>query len=180
MGEYINIRTTIDSETGEVLKESNWIGYDGFTDKGYRYRARQPQIHFNLDSIPDNLSKDSMVLLFMLAELMNQDNVLVYRVERKSKFSNFVYKPYDKEDLRLRCRFRFGMNKFDKCWQELSRHCLKRVQYYQYIVWAINPAVIHRSNFLPIWLCAEFKEYLLPHLSPSTVKKLQNKIDNLE
>ena len=59
MGEYINIRTTIDGDTGEVLKENNWVGYDGFTNKGYKYRARQSHIHFHMDSIPNNLSKDA-------------------------------------------------------------------------------------------------------------------------
>lgn len=43
----------------------------------------------------------------MLAEIMNDENMLVYRVKRKSKFRKIVFKPYDKEELRERIRYKF-------------------------------------------------------------------------
>ena len=57
MGHYINRKTMIDSETGEVLKESNWVGYDGFSDKGYKYRNRSPHIKYFYYSITSHLSE---------------------------------------------------------------------------------------------------------------------------
>lgn len=178
MGHYINRKTMIDSETGEVLKESNWIGYDGFSDNGYKYRNRAVHIKYFYDSLPSNLSEGAWVLLFMIAEIMTDENVLVYRVPRKSKFSNNVYRPYDKDEIRARLRYPYGQNKFDKCWRELCKHCLKRVEYYGYLVWAVNPAVINKCKEVPFWLCAEFKSYMTPYLTAATITKLQNKIDN--
>lgn len=180
MGHYINRTTMIDSETGEVVKENNWIGYDGFSNNGYKYRNKQTHIKYFFDSLPNHISESSWTLLLMIAEIMNNDNMLVYRVERKSKFSTIIYKPYDKEEIRTRTRYVYGINKFDKCWKELTKHCLKKIQYYQCVAWAVNPAVINKCKEIPFWLCAEFKEYMTPYLSAATIKKLQNKIDNLE
>lgn len=179
MGHYINRKTVIDSETGEIMKENNWIGYDGFSDKGYKYRHRAVHIKYFFDSIPNNLSEAAWLLLIMIAEIMTEDNVLVYRVKRKSKFSSIIYKPYDKEEIRKRTRFIYGQNKFDRCWSELNKHCLKKIRYYDYMVWAVNPAVINKCREIPFWLCDEFKDYMTPHLTAATIKKLQNKIDNL-
>lgn len=179
MGHYINRKTVIDSETGEIMKENNWIGYDGFSDKGYKYRHRAVHIKYFFDSIPNNLSEAAWLLLIMIAEIMTEDNVLVYRVKRKSKFSTIIYKPYDKEEIRKRTRFIYGQNKFDRCWSELNKHCLKKIRYYDYMVWAVNPAVINKCREIPYWLCDEFKDYMTPHLTATTIKKLQNKIDNL-
>lgn len=179
MGHYINRKTVIDSETGEIMKENNWIGYDGFSDKGYKYRHRAVHIKYFFDSIPNNLSEAAWLLLIMIAEIMTEDNVLVYRIKRKSKFSTIIYKPYDKEEIRKRTRFIYGQNKFDRCWSELNKHCLKKVRYYDYMVWAVNPAVINKCKEIPYWLCDEFKDYMTPHLTATTIKKLQNKIDNL-
>ena len=53
MGEYINRKTVIDPETGEIIKENNWVGYDGFNEKGYKYRNKA--IH-----IPSNIAGDGM------------------------------------------------------------------------------------------------------------------------
>ena len=179
MGKYINKKIMIDGDTGEVLKENSWFGYDGFTDKGYKYRNRAVHIKYFFDSIPNNLSEAAWLLLIMIAEIMTEDNVLVYRVQRKSKFSNILYKPYDKEEIRTRTRYVYGQNKFDRCWRELTKHCLKRVKYYDYIVWAVNPAIINKCRTIPFWLCDEFKDYMTPHLSAASINKLQNKIDNL-
>ena len=178
LGNLINKKTVIDSETGEVLKEQNWLGYDGFSSKGYQYRRKALFIRYYFDAIPDNLSKDAMMLLFMIAELMNDENVLIYRVKRKSKFSSTVYKPMNKEDIAERIRFHYGINKFDACWKELTKHCLKRVQHYDYVVWAVNPSVISKCKYVPIWLYEEFKEYMNPFLSATTIKKLNQKVDD--
>lgn len=180
MGQYINRKTVIDSETGEILKENNWIGYDGFNDKGYKYRSKSTFLRYFFDSLPSNLSESAFLLLIMIAELVNEDNVLVYRVERKSKFSSIIYKPLDKDDIRERTRYKYGQNKFDKCWAELTKHYLKRVKYYEYTVWALNPSVFSKCKQVPFWLCEEFQEYMNPHLSAITIKKLQNRINNLE
>lgn len=179
MGKYINKSTMIDEDTGEIVKEKSWFGYDGFSDKGYKYRNRQVHIKYFFDSIPNNLSEEAWTLLMMIAEIMTEDNVLVYKVKRKSKFSSIIYKPYDKEEIRTRTRYIYGMNKFDRCWRELTKHCLKKVRYYDYLVWAVNPAVINKCRIVPFWLCDEFKEYMQPHMTAASIKKMQNKIDNL-
>lgn len=180
MGEYINKKTVIDSETGEIISSNNWIGYDGFNDKGYKYRGKAVHISYYFDALPPNLSEGAYLLLFMLGEIMNGDNVLVRRVERKSKFSSIIYKPLDKEDIRERLRFKFGINKFDRCWNELTKKCLKRIDYYGYKVWAVNPAVINKCKFVPFWLYEEFQDSMNPYLSASTIKKLQYKIHSYE
>lgn len=179
MGKYINRTTMIDPETGEVVRENQWIGYDGFSDTGYKYRNKQIHIKYFFDSLPGNISHDSLFLLFMIAEIMTEDNVLVYKIKRKSKFSTIIYKPFDKEEIRLKTRFIYGINKFDRCWRELNKHCIKRVKYYEYYVWAVNPTVINKCKEIPYWLCEEFKDYMTPHLSAATINKLENKIDNL-
>ena len=33
MGNYINKKVQIDVDTGEVMDEKYWLGYDGFSDK---------------------------------------------------------------------------------------------------------------------------------------------------
>lgn len=180
MGKYINKSTMIDEDTGEIVRENSWFGYDGFTDKGYKYRNRQVHIKYFFDSLPNNLSEGAWTLLQMIAEIMTEDNVLVYRVKRKSKFSSIIYKPYDKEEIRKRTRYIYGINKFNKCWGELTKHCLKQVRYYNYLVWAVNPAVINKCRTIPFWLCDEFKEYMYPYMTAASIKKLQKKIDNLE
>lgn len=178
MGRYINKKTVIDTDTGEIIKETNWIGYDGFTDKGYQYRRRQTCIRYFFDTLPDNLSENAWQILMMIAEIMNEENLLIYKVKRKSKFSEIIYKPYDKEDIRERLRYKVGKNKFDKCWLELNKHCLKRIKYKDYMVWAVNPAIINKCKDIPLWLCEEFKSYMLPHLSANTARKLEEKINN--
>ena len=100
MGTYINRKTVIDAETGEIMKENNWYGYDGFNEKGYKYRHRGVFVRYYFDAIPSNLSEPAFLLLIMISELMNEENMLVYRVERKSKFSSILYKPLEKEDIR--------------------------------------------------------------------------------
>ena len=180
MGNYIDRRTMIDVETGEILKEVSWLGYDGFSETGYKYRNKACFVRYFFDSLPGNLSESAWILLFMIAEIMNDENALVYRIKRKSKFSNILYKPYDKDDIRSKIRYPYGQNKFDRCWKELNKHCLKRVEYHGYMTWVVNPTVISKNKEIPFWLCAEFKEYIFPHIPAATVKKLQNKIDNLE
>lgn len=33
MGEYLNKKVQIDVDTGEILDQKYWLGYDGFSDK---------------------------------------------------------------------------------------------------------------------------------------------------
>lgn len=180
MGHIINRKTLIDTETGEIIKEQNWLGYDGFSEKGYRYRNKALHIKYYFDALPQNLSESAMLLLFMISELMNEDNVLVYRVIRKSKFSKIIYKPMDKEDISERIRYRYGKNKFDKCWKELTKHCLKQIEYYDIKAWAVNPAVFSKCKYLPYWLYEEFQDYLNPFLSAITIKKFANKLNDMK
>ena len=180
MGKIINRKVSIDEETGEIIDEKGWIGYDGFTNKGYQYRRRESCIRYFFDSLPDNLSEASWILLMMIAEIMNEENLLVYRVKRKSKFSTIIYKPYDKDEIAERVRFKYGKNKFDKCWRELCKHCIKRIKYQDFMVWAVNPAVVSRCRTTPYWLCEEFISYMAPHLSAKTLTKLELRIKNQE
>ena len=178
MGNLINKKTIIDAETGEILREKNWIGFDGFNENGFQYRRKSVFIRYYWDTLPDNLSENAMLLLFTIAELMNEENMLVYRIKRKSKFSDVIYKPMEKEDIRQRTRFKFGENRFDKAWSELNKHCLKRIRYHEYLCWAVNPSVLCKCNYVPFWLYEEFKTYMNPHLTATTIKKLDNKINS--
>lgn len=148
---------------------------------GYAYRAKTKScIKYYFDSIPDNLSEDALFLLIMLAEIANDENVLVLRKKRKSKFSSVVYEPYTREEIRERLRYPMGVNKFDRCWRELRKSCIKQVKYYNFKAWAINPAVVSRCRYIPIWLYEEFSESIDPHLSRIALKKMQEKINSLE
>lgn len=180
MGQYVNKKTVIDPETGEIIKENNWIGYDGFGKDGYKYRSKTLHMKWFTDSLPSNISKDALMLLFMIAEIMNQDNVLVRRVDRKSRFSSIIYKPLDKEEIRERCRYPIGINKFDACWRELTKKCLKRIKYYEYVVWAVNPSIVYKCKYVPFWLYDEFQDDMNPYLTASTIKKLHNKIHDYQ
>jgi hypothetical protein len=33
MGKYVNKKVLIDPDTGEIMDEKYWLGYDGFSDK---------------------------------------------------------------------------------------------------------------------------------------------------
>lgn len=180
MGRYINKKMVVDEETGELIKQVNWYGYDGFNEKGYRYRKSADYIRYYFDTIPQDLSESSFYLLLMLAELANEENALVYRVERKSKFSNIIYRPYDKTELRDKVRCKYGRNKFNECWNELTKHCLKKVQYKSFQAWVINPAMISKCKVLPYWLYDEFEQYINPYLSASAINKFHNKLNELK
>lgn len=186
MGKYINKKTVVDEETGEIIKQINWFGYDGFSEKGYRYRKNSEYIRYYFDAIPSDLTKDSLFLLFMLSEIMNEENVLVYRVKRKSKFSNIIYKPYDKDELRDkvnangRPNCNYGINKFYKCWNELRKHCIKKVEYRTCKAWAINPAFISKCKQLPYWLYDEFQQYINPYLSANAINKFKTKLNEIK
>lgn len=179
MGQLINKKTVIDSETGEIMKENNWFGYDGFNNKGYIYRRKSIYIRYYFDTIPSNLSESATMLLLMMTELANEENVLVTRIERKSKFSNIIYLPLNKDEIRERLRFKYGQNKFDKCWKELKKQCIKRIKYHDNMAWAINPSIMSKCKQVPFWLYEEFQDYMNPYLSAITIKKLQNKINSL-
>lgn len=170
----------IDPDTGEVIKENVYFRYDGFNDKGYKYRYRAADVKFYPDSIPGSLSAEAWFLLVMIAELTNDENVLVYRVERKSKFSSIIYKPYDKEEIRKQLRYPYGINKFDRCWLELRKHCIKQVRYHDYLVWCINPAVINKCKQIPPWLYDEFSIYMNPYMTKLAIRKYQKILDDYE
>lgn len=176
MAQILNKRVAIDPETGEVLSEKKWIGYDGFNDKGYNYRPRSVFIRYYFDSLPANYDKETLMLLIMIAELANEDNVLVYRIPRKSKFSSVIYKALCKEDIRERTRFVYGINKFDKCWNKLTKYALKRIQYYNFQAWAVNPAIVSKCKYVPFWLYEAFQDEMNPHLSALAINKLQSRI----
>lgn len=178
MGNYINKSILIDSESGEVLRENSWLGYDGFSEKGYKYRNRAICIKYYFDSLPENYDKETLMLLFLIAELMNEENVLVYRVKRKSKFSKILYKPMDKDEIREKIRFKFGENKFDRCWKVLNKKALKRIKYNDVYVWAVNPSIISKCRDVPFWLYEAFQDSMNPHLSAVAIKKLQNKLNS--
>lgn len=179
MGEYVNRKTVIDKDTGEVLKVSNWIGYDGFNEKGYKYRNKAPHIRYFYDTIPPNLSSGAFGLLMQLAEMANQDNALVRRVERKSKFSNIIYKPLESEEIRTRLKYKIGMCNFQKYWRELKKTCIKQIRYHNYLTWVINPAIVYKNAYVPYWLYWEFKESMNPYLTAMTIKKLEDKVQEL-
>lgn len=175
MGNNVVVRTTLDGNTGEVIKEKKFFSFDGFTEKGYKYRYRAGRIQIFPDTIPDSLSGDAFQLLYMLAELANDEGVLVYRVTRKSKFSEIIYKPLYREEIMRRLRWSYGHNKFDKCFRELKKHCIKKVPYYNTTAWCLNPAIvmIGRGVITP-FMYDEFKLYLNPYMSRGAIKKMQD------
>lgn len=151
----------------------------GFQINGYKYRNRAVYIRYFFDSLPDNYDESTLMLLFSIAEMMNEENMLVYRVKRKSKFSNIIYKPMDKDDIRERTRFKFGQHRFDRCWRILKKHALKQIRYHQYLCWAVNPSIVSKCRDVPYWLYDEFKEYMNPHLAAKTVMKLDRKVKEM-
>lgn len=175
MSKNILKKTIIDPETGELIKESSYVYFDGFNGKGYKYRSKYDgTIQVFPDTVPTTLSEGGFILLYMLAEIANEDNMLVYRVQRKSKFSTIIYKPLDKEEIKQRLRWKWGINKFDKYWNELKKHCIKKIRYHEYMCWAINPAVINKCKYVPDWLYDEFSIYMNPYLSKYAINKYQN------
>lgn len=174
MGKDLIKKTVVDSNTGEVIMENSFFYYDGFNEKGFKYRYRADKITVFYDSIPTTLSDNAFLLLYMMAEIANEDNVLVYRVTRKSRFSSIIYKPLSKDEIKSRLRFKFGINKFNNAWRELKKHCIKEVRYHEYLVWAINPAIICRCKQVPPWLYEEFSQYLNPHMTNISIKKMQD------
>jgi len=180
MGNYINKHTLVDGDTGEILQQKEYINYDGFSENGYAYRPRVSSVKFFSDSLPDNISCEAWTLLMMIAEVMNDDNVLIQRVKRKSKFSDIIYLPLTTDEIRERTRFVYGKNKFFRCWYQLRKHCIKKVKYHDTTCWCVNPAVVMKSKYIPIWLYAEFYQYLDPHISSTSLKKIKAKLEELQ
>lgn len=174
MGNNITKKILMDGSTGEILKENTFFTYDGFNDKGYKYRYRGNYIRYYFDAVPTTLSEEAFLLLIMLTELANEDNVLVYRVTRKSKFSNIIYKPMCKEDIMAKLKYKYGQNKFDRCWKELKKHCIKKIRYHEYLAWAINPSIFCKCKQIPPWLYEEFSLYLNPYMSKTAIKKMND------
>lgn len=178
MGETFNKKITIDKH-GQIISERIWTNYDGFSDKGYKYRGKQNYIRYYPDALPNNLDHEALLLLFMVAEIMNEENMLVYRVTKKSKFSKILYKGYTQDDIRARLRFPYGQNKFNRAWAQLKKHCVKKIRYYDTLAWAVNPSVISRCHFLPDFLYLEFKDYLNPFLSPHAISEFQRRTEGI-
>ena len=86
----------------------------------------------------------------------------------------------DKEMIRNSLRYKFGENKFDKCWRELKKHCIKQIEYNNNLAWVINPAIVSRCKVLPDWLYNEFDTYLVPYLSKIAIKKFQDRKKTLD
>lgn len=173
MGKDIIKKTMVDGDTGEVLREYAFFSYDGFNDKGYKYRYRANKIQYFFDTVPTDLSKDAFLLLIMLAEIANEDNMLVYKLKRKSKFSNILYKPMQRDEMIKAVRYKLGENKFDQCFRELKKHCIKKIKYHEYLTWAINPAYICKCKQVPPWLFEEFRSYLTPYMSKTAIRKME-------
>lgn len=180
MGKDLLRKTVIDPGTGEVILEQSFFYYDGFNDKGFKYRYRADKITVFFDALPSDLSENAFLLLYMLAEMANPDNVLVYRVSRKSKFSSIIYKPLSKDDIREKLRFKMGINRFNNAWMELKKHCIKEIKYYDYKVWAINPAFICKCKQVPPWLYEEFATYLSPYMTNISLKKMNDLLKQYE
>lgn len=173
MGNNVVRNTVIDQETGEIIKENTFFTYDGFNEKGYKYRYRADYIRYYWDAVPVGLSKNAFLLLIMISSIMNDENVLVFVKTKRGKFARTIYKPMDKEDIFERLQYKYGINKFDECWKELRKHCIKRIEYHGIQVWAVNPSIISRCKQIPPWLYDEFKDYLNPYLSNQAIKKFQ-------
>ena len=48
MGEVINKKTSIDAETGEIIHERSWVGYDGFTNASKATNISQPALSYSI------------------------------------------------------------------------------------------------------------------------------------
>lgn len=166
-----------------LLNRERFLNTIGFTDKGsYKYRYRNPNnITVYWDALPSGLDDKCFLLLMMLASLADGNNVLSRRVSRKSKFSTIVYKPMDKEDIRDSLKWKFGENKFDKCWTELKKHCIKQIKYYDdRLFWVINPAFVNRCRSVPYWLYKEFSVYMNPYMTKLAINKMHDIITENE
>ena len=76
MANVIKSIRTIDEETGEIYYEKNFKSFDGWNDKGYRFRGRYNAIKF----YPDNMVKvepNIIKIFFLICNIMNEDNLLV-------------------------------------------------------------------------------------------------------
>ena len=74
----------------------------------------------------------------------------------------------------------YGIVKYKKAFTELKKHCLKKIKYNGINAWAINPAFVMCSPFLPIWLYNEFQEDINPHLTAYAIKTFRSKINEWE
>lgn len=157
----------------------NGFGFDGFTSKGYKYRKTEG-IRVFFDSIPADLSENAILLLLMLARVANNENMLVEKVPYKSRFSSIRYSALTIEEMRTRTAKVYGIVKYKKAFTELKKHCLKKIKYNGINAWAINPAFVMCSPFLPIWLYNEFQEDINPHLTAYAIKTFRSKINEWE
>lgn len=178
MSRDIEKKTIINPETGEIIKETFNMVYDGFSDEGFRYRYKSAsKIEIHLDSIPPDLDKDAIYLLLMISEMATTENVLVKKIPVKKRFENMEYEAMKLDEIRLGCKNPFGRNKFTRYWTILRKQCIKRVWYHDILVFAINPAILNKTYYVPFWLYEEFQDYMNPHLTNYKIKKLQSKID---
>jgi hypothetical protein len=173
MAEVINKTVAVDVETGEIYYQRSWAGFNGWTEKGYKYRNKYYPVQFYPDTIP-KLLPNTLKIFFYICMLMNEDNLLLERKAAKDKYSSPKIIPYTVEEIWEKLDYRFSMYSFKKAWQELTPKYVRKIKIYGKGIWAVNPAFANRTKYLPVFLWKEFSVDINNKLSKQVISRFQN------
>lgn len=173
MAEIIKKIRSIDTETGEIYFEKEWHSWNGWSDKGYKYRYRYSAVKFYPDNLP-LLEPNVLKIFFDICSIMNEENLLLEKKRPKDKYSGPKITPYTVSDIWEKLPHRFSEYSFKKAWQKITPKYIKKIKVFGKSIWAVNPAFANRTMYLPLFLWKEFKDDLSQKLSTSIVKRYEN------
>lgn len=172
MANVIKSIRTIDEETGEIYYEKNFKSFDGWNDKGYRFRGRYNAIKF----YPDNMVKvepNIIKIFFLICNIMNEDNLLV-TIKKGNKYTGPEITPYTVEEIRENLPYCVSEYSFKKAWKALVPRYIRKIKLEGKNIWAVNPAFANRCIYVPPFLWENFKEDMNKFISNNNIKRYNN------
>ena len=173
MADVIKKITAIDADTGEIYYENKWKTFNGWTEKGYKYRYRYDALKFYPDNMPQ-LPPNIMKVFFLICNLMNEDNLLIEKTKNATKYSAPEIRALTMEEIRERLAYPISEYSFKKAWKAITPRHIKRIKFQGKWIWAVNPSFANRCRYIPVWLWYEFQQDLNPKLGASNVARYKN------
>lgn len=175
MADIINKVTSIDANTGEIYYERQTKGFNGWSDKGYKFRYRYSGLVFYPDNLP-LIEPNIFKVYFQICTLMNEENLLIQLKKTNNKYKAPELIPLTIDDIIEKIPYKISSYAFKKAWQQIVPRYIKRIKFNGKKVWAVNPAFANRCRYLPPFLWNEFKEDLNEKLGVYNIKRYENMV----
>lgn len=177
---YVVKTSVIDPQTGEVVLDRRSLKWSGWKDGAYRYRVKAKPLKFYMDMDWDDLTSPDLNVLFMLCKMIDNNNLFIQKTDNwYLKYFGKRYKAMTKQEIydnipEIPGKKKISIFTFKKIWKHLTKKYIKKIKVDGESVWAVNPAFISKTEYIPLYLYTPFKEWLEPFISESARKKFQN------